>query len=160
MRPTVYIETSVFGYLAMRPSAQLVTAAHQQVTREFWDDHRPRFDLFVSLAVVDECMAGDSDAAAERGAFLHGIPVLDVTDEVLSLARSLAAGIPLPPKASVDAVHIAATAVHGLDYLVTWNCKHIANPAMRGTIEAVCRAAGYVTPVICTPLELIEVPDQ
>ena len=160
MRPTVYVETSVFGYLAMRPSAQLVTAANQQVTREFWEDHRSRFELFVSLAVVDECMAGDSNAAAERNVFLHGIPVLDVTGEVLSLARSLASGIPLPPKAAVDAVHIAASAVHGLDYLVTWNCKHIANPAMRGTIETVCRAAGYTAPVICTPFELIEVPNE
>ena len=142
MSPTVYIETSVFGYLAMRPSAQLVTAANQQVTREFWEDHRSRFDLFVSLAVVDECKAGDAEAAAEREVFLHGIPVLDVTDEVLSLAQSLVREIPLPAKAAVDAVHIAAAAVHGLDYLVTWNCKHIANPAMRGTIEAVCRAAG------------------
>jgi len=160
VRSTVYIETSVFGYLAMRPSAQLVTAANQQVTREFWDDHRSRFDLFVSLAVVDECMAGDAEAAAEREAFLRGIPVLDVTDEVLSLAPSLMSGIPLPAKAAVDAVHIAVAAVHGLDYLVTWNCKHIANPAMRGIIEAVCRAAGYTPPVICTPPELIEVPDQ
>jgi hypothetical protein len=160
MRPTVYVETSVFGYLAMRPSAQLVTAANQQVTREFWEDHRARFDLFVSLAVVDECMAGDPDAAAEREFFLRGIPVLDVTDKVLSLAGSLASGIPLPPKAAVDAVHIAVAAVHGLDYLVTWNCRHIANPAMRGTIEAVCRAAEYAPPVICTPLELIEVPNE
>ena len=96
MRPTVYIETTVVGYLAMRPSAQLVTAANQQVTREFWEDHRSRFDLFVSLAVVDECMAGDSEAAAEREVFLRGIPVLDVTDEVLSLAASLVTGNTAP----------------------------------------------------------------
>lgn len=57
-------------------------------------------------------------------------------------------------------MHIAAAAVHGLDYLVTWNCKHIANPAMRGTMEAVCRAAGYDAPVICTPPERIEVPEE
>jgi hypothetical protein len=160
MKPSVYIETSVIGHLAMRRSALLVTAANQQVSREFWDDHRSRFDLFVSLAVVDECTAGDAEAAAEREVFLHGIPVLGVDDDVLALAQSLMTGIPLPEKAAVDAVHIAVAAVNGVDYLVTWNCKHIANPALRCIIEAVCRAAGYDPPVICTPPELIEVPDQ
>ena len=160
MKPSVYVETSVIGHLATRPSAHLVTAANQQVTRELWDDHRLRFDLFVSLAVVDECMAGDAEAAAEREVFLQGIPVLGVNDDVLSLAQSLKAGIPLPEKAAVDAVHIAVAAVHGVDYLVTWNCKHLANPALRGIIEAVCGAAGYDAPVICTPPELIEVPSQ
>jgi hypothetical protein len=160
MKPSVYVETSVFGHLAARPSAHLVTAANQQVTREFWDDHRARFDLFVSLAVVDECTAGDVEAAAERAAYLQGIPVLGVDDRVLSLAQSLMTGMPLPERAAVDAVHIAVAAVNGVDYLVTWNCRHIANPALRGTIEAVCRAAGCVPPAICTPPELIEVPDQ
>jgi hypothetical protein len=160
MRPSVYVETSVVGYLAMRPSAHLVTAANQQVTRELWDDHRSRFDLFVSLAVVDECLAGDAEAAAERDFFLRGIPVLGVNTDVLALAQLLMTGIPLPEQAEVDAVHIAVAAVNGLDYLVTWNCTHIANPALRGRIEAVCRSAGYVAPVICTPPELIEVPDQ
>ncbi len=158
--PSVYIETSVIGYLARRPSAHLVTAANQQVTREFWENHRSRFDLFVSLAVIDECMAGDTDAAAERDVFLKGIPVLGVTDYVVTLSQLLMTGIPLPEKADIDAVHIAVAAVNGLDYLVTWNCKHIANPALRGTIEAVCRSAGCVAPVICTPPELIEVPDK
>lgn len=160
MNPSVYIETSVIGHLAMRPSAHLVTAANQQVTREFWEDHRSRFDLFVSLAVVDECRAGDAEAAAEREVFLKGVPVLGVGDDVLSLAESLMSGIPLPEKAAVDAVHIAVAAVNGVDYLVTWNCKHIANPAWRGIIEVICRAAGYDAPVICTPPELIEVPKQ
>ena len=157
MGSSVYIETSVIGYLAMRPSAHLVTAANQQVTREFWDDHRSRFDLFVSLAVVDECLAGDAEAAAERDLFLRDIPILGMNDSILSLAQSLVTGIPFPQKADVDAVHIAVAAVNGLDYLVTWNCKHIANPALRGIIEAVCRASGYVAPVTCTPVELIEV---
>ena len=160
MRPSVYIETSIIGYLAMRPSAHLVTAANQRVTREFWDDHRSRFDPFVSLAVLDECMAGDAGAAAEREVFLRGLPVLEVSDDVLALGQSLMVGIPLPEKAAVDAVHIAVAALNGLDYLVTWNCKHIANPALRGRIEQVCRAAGYIAPAICTPPELIEVPSE
>jgi hypothetical protein len=105
-------------------------------------------------------MAGDAGAAAEREVFLRGLPVLEVSDDVLSLGQSLMVGIPLPEKAAVDAVHIAVAALNGLDYLVTWNCKHIANPALRGRIEQVCRAAGYIAPAICTPPELIEVPSE
>ncbi len=114
----------------------------------------------MSLAVMDECAAGDTEAAAEREIFLRGIPVLEVDGDVLSLSQSLVAGVPLPGKAAVDAVHIAVAAINGLDYLVTWNCKHIANPALRGKIEKICRADGYIAPAICTPPELIEVPNK
>lgn len=117
MKPSVYIETSVVGYLAMRPSAQLVTAANQQITHEFWDGHRERFRLFVSLAVINEAMAGDSQAASERAQFLQGIPVLEVTEEVQELANELAITLSLPERASVDAIHIAAATLNGLDYL-------------------------------------------
>ena len=159
LNETICLHRNVRDWLLGDASVwSLVTAANQQITREFWDDHRSRFSLFVSLAVVDECLAGDAAAAAERDAFLQDLPVLDVTENVLSLAQSLLAGIPLPRKAEVDAVHIAVAAANGLDYLVTWNCKHIANPAIRGTIEAVCNSHGYVAPIICTPPELIEVP--
>ncbi len=158
MKPTVYIETSVISYLAMRPSGHLVTAANQQITHDFWHNHRSRFDLFVSLAVIDECAGGDKEAAKERDQFLRGVAVLDVNDQVYEVADSLAEALSLPHRARVDSVHIAVSAVNGLDYLVTWNCKHIANPAMRTTIEEVCDNAGYAPPVICTPPELIEVP--
>ncbi len=100
------------------------------------------------------------EAAAEREVFLRGMPVLEVGSDVLSLGQELMTGIPLPEKAAVDAVHIAVAALNGLDYLVTWNCKHIANPALRDKIEETCRTAGYIEPVICTPPELIEVPDE
>jgi predicted nucleic acid-binding protein len=141
----------------MRPSRQLVTAANQQITHEFWDDHRARFRLFVSLAVINEAMAGDTQAASERAEFLQGLPILEVTEEVEELANEIALELSLPSKASVDAVHIAAATLNGLDYLLTWNCKHIANPQLRHRIERVCENTGYVAPVICTPPELIEV---
>ncbi|MGE0378462.1 MAG: type II toxin-antitoxin system VapC family toxin [Planctomycetaceae bacterium] len=157
MRPSVYIETSIIGHLASRPSALLVTAANQQVTREFWDDHRSCFELFISQAVLDECAAGDPDAALERADLMNGLPVLDINENVTSLATALMTRVPLPSKANVDAVHIAVSAAHGVDYLVTWNCKHIANPALRGRIESTCRSSGFEPPVICTPPELIEV---
>lgn len=159
MRPTVYVETSVVGYLAMRVSSILRVAANQQTTRDWWENHRQRFDLFVSRFVIDECSDGDVVAAQERLVYVEGIPVLQASEEVESLAESLVAGVPLPKKAGIDALHISLAAVHGVEYLLTWNCKHIANPALRPRIEHVCRDRGYEPPVICTPQELLEIDD-
>lgn len=105
--------------------------------------------------VADEAAGGDPDAAQERGAFLEGIPRLGITDAAGKLAVRLVAGAAVPQKAAEDALHIAVAAVHGVDYLLTWNCKHIANATMRQSIERVCREAGYEPPVICTPEELM-----
>ena len=154
---TVYLETSVFGYLASRISADLVTAGNQQLTRDWWENHRQRFELFVSQAVISECLAGDSDAADERDVFLKDLPVLDIDDDSRDLAANILEGVPLPQNADVDALHIALAAINGMDYLLTWNCKHIANPSLRRIIEEVLLAANVAPPVICTPQELINV---
>lgn len=159
MKPTVYLETTIIGYLAMRVSGVLRVAANQQTTRDWWDSHRQVFDVFVSRFVVDECSDGDPVAAPDRVAYLEGIPLLQVPDDVNSLAESLIAGVPLPEKAAVDALHISVAAVNGVGYLLTWNCKHIANPSMRPRIERLCREMGYEPPVICTPQELLEIDD-
>jgi len=159
MKPTVYLETTVIGYLAMRVSGVLRVAANQQTTRDWWENHRQQFDLFVSRFVVDECSDGDPVAAQERRAFLEDIPLLQMSEGVDSLAESLIAGVPLPEKAGIDALHISIAAVHGIEYLITWNCRHIANPALRPQIEFLCREAGYEPPVICTPQELLEIDD-
>jgi predicted nucleic acid-binding protein len=153
---TVYLETTVIGYLTSRPSRDLVVAAHQQLTRDWWDIHRTSYDLFVSEAVIAECGAGDPQAAQERLDRLANLPVLDVTGEVEDLADRLVQGIPLPAKANIDALHVALATVHGIDFLLTWNCTHIANAALQHKIEAVCRAAGYNCPTICTPQQLME----
>lgn len=153
----VYLETSVFGYLASRMSSDLVTAGNQRLTRDWWDNHRGSFDLFISQAVVAECSAGDSEAANERLVFLADLPILDVTEEGRSLAQTLLSDIPLPAKAEVDALHIAIAAMNGMDYLLTWNCKHIANPSLRRIIDEVLLAADVSPPIICTPQELINV---
>ena len=134
-------------------------AANQQITREWWDNHRERYDLFISRYVVDECSRGDPVAAQERLVFLKDIPLLDVDDSTKTLANALLAKVPLPPKAAVDAVHISAAALNGIEFLVTWNCKHIANPALRMRIESVCREMNCEPPVICTPQELLEIND-
>jgi predicted nucleic acid-binding protein len=153
MLPKAYIETSVVSYLTARPSRDLVRAAHQQVTQEWWAT-RDGFECFVSQFVIDEAAAGDAEAAAQRLDALRDIALLDVTEEAILLAGDLVAGGGLPPKARIDALHVAMATVHGIDFLLTWNCKHIANAATRGTIEALCRAAGFEPPIICTPLEL------
>jgi len=155
-RPAVYLETSVIGYATSRPSRDLVVAGHQQITRE-WFAHRARkYDLFISQLVAREAGGGDVDAARERSAFLQDIPRLGVTDAAADLAAKLVASGAVPRKASEDALHIAVATVHGVDYLLTWNCKHIANATMRQAIERVCREIGYEPPVICTPEELID----
>jgi hypothetical protein len=159
MKPSIYIETTIIGYLAMRMSGVLRVAANQQTTRDWWDNHRQRFDLFVSRYVVDECSDGDPVAAQERLVYLDGIPLLEVSAEADLLAESLLKNVPLPAKVAVDAFHISVAAVNGIQYLLTWNCKHIANPSLRLRIEALCRAMGYEPPVMCTPQELLEIND-
>jgi hypothetical protein len=153
MKPSVYIETTIPSYLTAWPDRDLVRAAHQQITREWWE-RRDKFELYTSRLVVKECQAGDAQAAAARLAALAGIPLLEEGAEAGVLAAALLRDVPLPPKAIADALHIATATIHGMEYLLTWNCTHIANAALRPRIEAVCRGAGFEPPLICTPEEL------
>ena len=151
----VYIETTIVSYLTARPSRDLIIAAHQQLTRDWWQNRHAAFDLFISQAVVEESSAGDQQAAGDRLQVLAQIPVLTLNEAALQLARELVTKGPLPEKAGVDALHIAIATVHGMDYLLTWNCKHIANAEMQSPIAATCLLRGYEPPVICTPEELM-----
>ena len=153
MNPTVYVETSVISYLTARRSRDIVIAAHQQLTRRWWKGRRS-YRLFVSQIVRDEAGVGEQAARLRRLRALRGIPALGVTDEATRLAGELVRRGALPRKATVDAFHIGIAAAHQIEYLVTWNCKHIANATIRGTIEAICRSAGLTPPIICTPEEL------
>lgn len=153
-KPTVYIETSVVSYLTARPSRDLIRSAHQLVTQQWWEQRR-RFSLVAADPVVQEASAGDPAAAAKRLAVLHEVALLDLSDAALGLARRLIAGGGLPQSAGLDATHIAIATVHGIDYLLTWNCRHIANAATRPRIEALCREAGYQPATICTPDQLL-----
>jgi len=154
MKPRTYVETTIVSYLTARPTRDLVRAAEQEITREWWDG-RQTFDLYVSQLVLDEAAAGDPDASSRRLVALRDAAILDTTDEAIALGRHLVAAGGLPPKAAADALHIAIAAVHGLDYLLTWNCTHIANARTRGKIEGLCREAGYDPPMLCTPMELM-----
>lgn len=154
MRSTVYVETSVVSYLAARPSRDLIVAAHQQLSQTWWRA-RQHWALSISALVVAESRAGDTEAAQRRLALLEGLPLLLVSDAAVDLAGQLLERAALPAGAKDDALHVAIAAVHGMDYLLTWNCKHIANAYQRPQIEAVCRALAYEPPVICTPEELL-----
>lgn len=156
MKKPLYLETTVISYLAARPSGDLVVAGHQLITRRWWDAHRPDFDLYVSEAVIEECAAGDSEAAARRLEFLVGIPVLEPTNDSSAIAKRLIGEGIVPAKAVVDALHLGIAAAHGVEYLLTWNCAHIANASLRRRMEALCRTMGREMPVICTPEELLE----
>jgi len=155
MALTVYIETTIVSYLTALPSRDIVQAAHQQITRDWWE-RRSRFDLFVSQEVVNEAARGDSAAAGRRLDALRGIPVLTITDEVLAFADRLLRAGTMPENATIDALHVAVAVLNGLDYLLTWNCSHIANAAIRHRIDQACRDSGFGPPVICTPEELLE----
>ena len=159
MLPTAYIETSVISYLTALPSRDVVIAAYQQVTREWWRTARNRFELVASELVLQEAAAGDSVAARARLAALETVTLLEATDDAAKLTRKFLDLGAIPRKAAEDAAHIAIAVTNGADYLVTWNFRHIANAVLRSRIEHVCRQAGYEPPVICTPNELIE-PDH
>lgn len=154
MDPKIYLETTIISYLAARPSKDLITAAHQQVTRDWWENRRQDFDLFSSQLVIQESSAGDAAVAQTRLQLLSDISLVEVNVDCVSLARALVEKGPIPEKAAVDALHIAIATVHGMDYRLTWNCKHIANAEMQTAVSRICRSAGYEPPVICTPEEL------
>ena len=154
MAPKIYLETTIISYLAARPSKDLITAAHQQVTHDWWQNRRLDFDLFSSQLVIQESSAGDAAVAKKRLQLLSDISLVQVNVGCVSLGRALVERGPIPEKAAVDALHIAIATVHGMDYLLTWNCKHIANAEMQTAVNRICRSAGYEPPVICTPEEL------
>ncbi len=156
MKPKIYLETSIISYLTAQPSRDIVTAARQQITREWWQRRRETFDLYVSEFVIGEARLGDTRAADLRLQALEGIALIQLTEDAALLAEELVAKGPLPEKAALDALHIAAAVSAGVDYLLTWNFKHLANATMRSKIESLCRLRGYEPCIICTPEELLE----
>ncbi len=150
----VYIESSVVGYLTARPSRTILGAAHQQITLAFWET-KLTYDLFVSEAVLRECASGDPDAAQKRLGVLKSVPLLLINERALQIAEALVELKIVPEKAAIDALHIAIATVHSMDYLLTWNCRHIANPEIQRGIAAYVERIGLHLPFICTPEELL-----
>jgi hypothetical protein len=154
MAETVYLETTIPSYLAGRPNRDLVIAAHQQITHEWWNRAKESFDLYVSEAVLEEIRAGDPAVAAKRLEIVSGIPVLELRQDVRDLVRLYSDRLNFPPQAQADVLHIAFAVSYGLDYLVTWNCKHIANGYFIRRLLRVNQEIRRATPIILTPEEL------
>jgi len=152
---SVYIETTVISYLVARANRDVIVAAHQQTTHEWWDQRRSQFHCYVSQVVIDEASLGDPDEVQKRIKIIEGLSILEVTQSAQVLATAIIASGVLPAKAIRDAAHIATTAVHKLDYLVTWNCRHLANAQITRKIQEVCDRMSHRMPVICTPEELM-----
>lgn len=157
--PTLYLESTIPSYLTARPSRDLIVAAHQQITHEWWQQVRTNFDIYISEAVLDEISAGDSDAASRRLAIVKEMPILALSEEVGSLAIEYQKELGLPYSAQLDIVHLACAVVYELDYLLTWNCKHLANGVIIQRLNNVNTTLGRKTPVIITPEELLEMPE-
>jgi predicted nucleic acid-binding protein len=153
----IYIETSVFSYLTARPSSNVIAAARQQITTEWWNIHRMRYNLFTSILAEIEASRGDSNAAKNRLSAINGIPYLEITPSVTHLAEEFLIKNALPKKAQDDATHVALAAVHEIDDLSTWNCRHIDNAEMKPLIRSICNTSGFDCPEICTPEELFGV---
>jgi len=156
MKPKVYVETSVLGYLTSWPSGDLVVAGRQKITRDWWRYASRTFNLVVSELVHREASVGDPQAIHDRLEALEGLPVLAIGQPAVELSRVLVERGAVPPTEPEDSLHIALAVVNGIEYLVTWNFKHIANAAMRSRIHSVCIAEGYDPSTICTPEELLE----
>ena len=156
MKQRVYIETSIVSYLTGRPSRDMVIAAHQELTRQWWDTRASSFELLVSELVREEVAKGDVEASDKRLSIIRKLPILGTSNEAILLAEQLILSGPIPREYAADALHIAISTVNGIEYLLTWNCKHLANAAHRNKIEIVVEEAGYTCPVICTPEELME----
>ena len=151
----VYLETSFIGYLTSGPSRDPIVADHQQTTRQWWRTRRFEFELYVSQRVIDEAGAGDEAAARGRLAVLNELTLLDLSEEVMQLADELVADGPFPKTAVADAVHVAAATIHGIDFLLTWNCRHIANAQIARAAAIICSNKGYEFPRLCTPEQLM-----
>ncbi len=157
MRPRVYIETTIPSCLTCRPSADPIRRGHELETHDWWDTRRGDFELVISEYVLDECRRGDPERAADRLALLAGVQQINTTPAGVRLAADLIRAMQLPPQAVVDATHVALAAVHAVECLLTWNCTHLANPALWGRITATCVAAGFRPPLIYTPTQLLRV---
>jgi len=153
---TVYLETSFISYLVALPSRDLIVAAHQQVTNDWWNHQKNKYECYIFEIVIDESSAGDEKEIQKRLTIIDELKLLDLTQEVDELTKAILKSGVIPPKAVRDAAHIAVATVHEVDYLLTWNCTHIANAHILKRIEKICILSGFQMPTICTPENLLE----
>ena len=154
-KASVYIEPTIVSYLTARPTQDKIKAEKQRITREWWARQRPQFDCFISETVIQEISAGEAVMAAKRLEAVKEFRNIAATETALSLAKRIVHAGVLPPKAAADALHIAIAAAAGIDFLLTWNCTHIANAQLEARVRRLCAESGMSFPVICTPEELM-----
>jgi len=151
---TVYIETTIVSFLVARPSRDKILAAHQELTRRWWREGRLRYKCVTSEEVLREASLGEAEMSRRRAETLAGMTVLLVDDPARGLARDLLAEKILPPAAASDAIHAAVASLNQVNILLTWNCRHLANPHLLGKLREFMAGHRLVLPEICTPIEL------
>ena len=155
MKPTLYLDTSVPSYYVAEPSDSLIVAAHQRITRMWWDSRLKRYQIRISQFVLDEARCGNPVLARKRLAVLKPFKLLDLSDEALVFCRVLRDSQIFPRSNALDPSHVGVAAAHGMHFFATWNFKHIANYKITERIRAICREHEFACPVICTPEELM-----
>lgn len=160
MLPKVYLETTIPSFVAARRSRDIVVAGKQETTREWWNVRKKEFEVFVSPFVIEEAALGDPDSAARRMELIREVSVLGVDDQVTMIAEKLLRSGAIPERAATDASHIAVATRHGMDFLLTWNCAHIANAQILRSVQRVIEGIGMEMPVICTPDELMGIENE
>lgn len=151
----VYLETTISSYLVARPSRDLVLAAHQELTREWWETERGRYHCIVSAEVLREASMGDAEMSRQRLTMMTGMPVVAITPQIERMAVQFLETGALPAEMRSDALHLAAASLAGADYLLTWNCRHLANAQILRRLEGEAKRLGWELPKVCTPLELV-----
>jgi predicted nucleic acid-binding protein len=157
MKKRVYIETTVVSYFSAKPSRDITVVGHQEVTRELWPELLSKYETYISALVFEEAPKGDSAQANKRLAAIKPFPMLDIDDEVQSLAEKIIAKRAIPAEYPEDALHVAVAAVNGIEVVVTWNFTHLNNPFTRKRVRQIVEGEGYGCPEICSPEELLEV---
>ena len=152
---TVYIETSVVSHATAWPSSIPAVAALQEQARRWLNEQRPLYEVVTSQLVIDEAGMGDPDAASRRLEVLRGIPVLPVNPDAETVADEIVRRSMMPTTARIDALHLATAALAGVQYLLTLNCKHIANARELPRIYRLLDELGLSGMVICTPIEFL-----
>ncbi|MGR3304164.1 MAG: type II toxin-antitoxin system VapC family toxin [Candidatus Scalindua sp.] len=155
MKSSVYIETSIVSYYTSRPNRDIIIAARQQQTHDWWNSQMKNFDVFISKMTLDEIADGDTTAAEKRLHVVKKFPLLDLNKAVFILSEGLILSKVMPKEYPEDALHVAVAAAHGIEFILTWNFAHINNAATKRNIEIYISNHGYECPVICTPEELM-----
>jgi predicted nucleic acid-binding protein len=157
MKESIYLETTVVSYYTSKPSRDIIVLAHQEITRQWWPMAMERYNVFISEIVVEEASFGDTEAAKRRLMELKDFPHLELSDKIEEITQVYMDRLDIPEKSFRDAAHLAVASVHNIDYLVTWNCAHLANGEIIKKLMKINKSFGIYTPIICTPEELMGV---